>query len=120
MTLKYAEDSLVQVTYDAGSLLCSVTHPLMVRSGESLRERAASRLRPGDVLILETLADTRVTSVEPAGTGRVVMITTDGNHLYFAGDVPVLGHNIPASKLITASTIITTGEGSGTGNGPNN
>jgi hypothetical protein len=95
--VRYAEDSLMKVDYEAGTLLCSTTHPLMVRDGDLLAEIPASRLQPGTMILLEDLSETRVTSVKPAGKGRVVKITTNGDHLFFAGDAPVLGHNSTGS-----------------------
>jgi hypothetical protein len=76
----------------------------MMRSEKALVEKQARRVAPGDLLVLADLSTTPVLSVEPAGRGRVVMITTDGDHLFFAGDAPVLGHNIQPHKSDATAT----------------
>lgn len=94
----------------------------MVRRAAGLDAIPAAELSEGDLLVREDLSSTSVLSVEPAGRGRVVVVTTTASHLFFAGDDPVLGHNVThGSKSPQGSTNTVNGAmagmGSGTGTG---
>jgi len=86
----------------------------MVRRGEELAEVGAWFISEGDLLVLEDLSTTPVISTEKIGTGYVMMITTEEDHLYFAGDAPVLGHNPVHSKTVIGA-LIAAGSGEGVG-----
>ena len=93
VSLGRAQDDLRRIEVAGGGLLCSATHPLMVREASGLVEVAASALTPGTRLLLADLSETTVLAVSDAGRGPVVKIGTDGDRLYFAGEPALLGHN---------------------------
>ena len=99
------EADLFRVLHAAGSLVCSDSHPLMVRRAAGLVAVAAPDLAAGDRLVLADLSEASVRSSVRAGRGFVARIGTDGSHLYFAGDAPVLGHNKIYYDYTTADEI---------------
>lgn len=77
-----------------GSWLLTTTaeHPIYV---ESVGYVPADRLEPGQWLVTESGASSRVVSVAPTGaTQTVYNLTVDGTENYFVGPSPVLVHNI--------------------------
>ena len=73
-------------------LTTTAEHPVYV---ESVGYVPADRLEPGQWLVTESGASSRVVSVAPTGAAQTVYnLTVEGTENYFVGPSPVLVHNI--------------------------